>query len=186
MVMHIHRIHLTMVIPSWLTRQVKDEESMALIFLFSSTFFILVNYCFGVYVVYHFYCSGFLYRDLGMVQFYKAISYSAKMQYLNHCPWEISFQMQLFEATTPMLLEQQEMQYFKCVFSISSQGTKGPCCSNGLSIIFVCNMLAQVNEGYLLSRPHTETNGPDLKLTSLTVVPSIKNISAKPHHFYVI
>lgn len=69
---------------------------MALIFLFSSTFFILVNYCFGVYVVYHFYCRGFLYRDLGMVQFYKAISYSAKMQYLNHCPWEISFQMQLF------------------------------------------------------------------------------------------
>lgn len=91
MVMHIHRMYLIMMIPSWLTKQVKGEESIALIFLFNSTFFILFNHHFSVYVVYNFYRSSFLYCDLATVQFYKDVSYSAKMQCLNHCPCETRF-----------------------------------------------------------------------------------------------
>lgn len=97
MVMHIHRMRLVMMISPRLTKRVKGEEIIALIFIFSSTFFILVNYCFGVYVVHHFYYSGFLYWDLGMVQFYKVDMYSDKMQHLNHCPCETSFQVQLYK-----------------------------------------------------------------------------------------
>lgn len=172
MVMYIHRRNLV-VIHSWLTRQVKDEESIAVIFVFNSTLFILVNYYFRVSVAHHFQSSYFLYHDLAMVQFYRGVSRSAKTQYLNYCPWEIIFQMQLFGSNHSVTgaigitILQICFQHFL------------PKKLRYLAVLMVsasslCAICAQVKKAYLFSKLNADKNGPDLKLTSFAVIPSIK------------